>query len=139
MTEIDMRNHICRVGTARITYRGQSGQLVLDTTIKSGSAGLGAMLAPTWTMVMQFKGGEISWDTYRDQYTALMRHRYSNNPTAFLEALRSDELILCCYCRDTHATTKQCHRYILVDILEKIARHHGFEFTYIGEVYNSRR
>ena len=70
------------------------------------------------------------------QYTALMRQRYQANPPAFLEALDSDELIVCCYCKDTHTTTKHCHRYILVEILEKVAAHHGIGMEYIGEMHN---
>ncbi len=133
----DTKHHICRVGTARIDYRGQDGQLVLNTTIKSGS-GLGAVFAPTWKMVMQSKQDEISWDEYREQYTALMRQRYSASQGAFLEALNSSELIVCCYFRDTHDTTRHCHRYLLVEILEKVAEYHGIGFEYIDEVYKSR-
>ena len=129
--------HICRVGTARIDYRGRVGQHVLNTTVKSGT-GLGAVFAPTWKMVMDSKQNTISWQTYIKQYTALMRQRYQANPSAFLEALSRDELIVCCYCKDTHATTKHCHRYILVEILEKAAVHHGIGFEAIGEVRSSR-
>jgi hypothetical protein len=129
--------HICRVGTARIDYQGRVGQRVLNTTVKSGT-GLGAVFAPTWTMVMASKRDEITWDEYRNQYTALMRKRYQANPSAFLEALSSDELIVCCYCKDTHATTKHCHRYILVEILENVAAHHGIGFEFIGEVRSSQ-
>jgi hypothetical protein len=128
----DTTQHICRVGTARIDYQGRAGQLVLNTTVKSGT-GLGAVFAPAWKMVMQSKRNEIHWDEYRQQYTELMRQRYQANPAAFLEALSSDELIVCCYCRDTHATTQHCHRYILVEILEKVAQHHGIGFEAIGE------
>jgi hypothetical protein len=67
-----------------------------------------------------------------------MRQRYQANPAAFLEVLNSAELIVCCYCKDTHATTKHCHRYILVEILEKVAAHHGIDFKAIGEVRSSR-
>jgi hypothetical protein len=63
-----------------------------------------------------------------------MRQRYQANPAAFLEVLNSAELIVCCYCKDTHATTKHCHRYILVEILGKVAAHHGIGFVAIGEV-----
>lgn len=133
----DTKQHICRVGTARIDYRGQAGQRVLNTTIKSGT-GLGAVFAPTWKMVMASKQKEIPWQSYVEQYTALMRKRYADNPAAFLEALGSAELIVCCYCRDTHDTTKHCHRYILVEILEKIAVHHGIGFESVGEVHNRR-
>ena len=131
----DTTKHICRVGTARIDYRGRVGQCVLNTTIKSGT-GLGAVFAPTWKMVMQSKRDEIRWDEYRDQYISLMRQRYQANPAAFLEALNSDELIVCCYCKDTQTTTKHCHRYLLVEILEKVAAHHGIGFEYIGEIRN---
>lgn len=133
----DTTKHICRVGTARIVYRGRVGQQVLNTTIKSGT-GLGAVFAPTWKMVLEFKQGEISWDEYRRQYTDLMRQRYQANASAFLEALSSDELIVCCYCKDTHATTKHCHRYILVELLEKVAVHHSIRFEYIGEIRSNQ-
>jgi len=129
--------HICRVGTARIDYLGRVGQRVLNTTIKSGT-GLGAVFAPTWKVVMASKHTTISWQTYIEQYTALMRQRYQANPSAFLEALSSNELIVCCYCKDTHTTTKHCHRYILVEILEKVAAHHSVGFEAIGEVHSSR-
>ena len=63
----DTKQHICRVGTARIDYRGHAGQRVLNTTIKSGT-GLGAVFAPTWKMVMHpsrasFPGKHISIST----------------------------------------------------------------------------
>lgn len=133
----DTKQHICRVGTARIDYRGRAGQRVLNTTIKNGT-GLGAVFAPTWKLVMASKQGKLSWQAYIEEYTALMRQRYADNPAAFLEALSGDELIVCCYCRDTHTTTKHCHRYILVEILEKVAAHHGIDFESIGEVHNRR-
>ncbi|MDX2139460.1 MAG: hypothetical protein SF123_15355 [Chloroflexota bacterium] len=133
----DTTKHICRVGTARIDYRSHVGQCVLNMTVKSGT-GLGAMFAPTWKMVMASKHNTISWQSYIEEYTALMRQRYQAHPAAFLEALNSAELIVCCYCKDTHATTKHCHRYVLVEILEKVAAHHGIGFEAIGEVHSSR-
>jgi len=129
--------HICRVGTARIDYQRRVGQRVLNTTIKSGT-GLGAVFAPTWKMVMASKQNTISWQSYIEEYTALMRQRYQANPSAFLEALSSAELIVCCYCKDTHATTKHCHRYILVEILAKVAVRYGIGFEAIGEVRSNR-
>ena len=127
----------CHVGTARLGYRGRAGECVVDTTVKSGT-GLGAVFAPTWEMVLAYKRGTIGWEVYRERYTALQRQRYLQNPAAFLEALQRKSLILGCYCKDTHATTRQCHRYLLVEILEKVAQHHGIAFTSIGEVSNHR-
>ena len=133
MTET--KQHVCAVGTARIGYRGHVRQRVLDTTIKSAT-GLGAVFAPTWLMVMDWKRGAIDWDTYTKQYIELMRERYQKNQAAFLEALQSDELIICCYCKDSHTSTRHCHRYLLVDILHKVADRHQIGFKYIGEVHN---
>lgn len=132
-----MTEHKCHVATARIDYHGCAEQRVLNTTVKSGT-GLGAVFAPTWDMVMQSKRNEISWDEYRQLYTELMRTRFAKHRDEFLEALNSVELIVCCYCKDTHATTRHCHRYILVEILEKIAQHYHIGFEYIGELHNSR-
>jgi hypothetical protein len=122
-----------KIGTSRINYKGHSGQLVLDTTIKSGK-GLGAVFAPTWSMVMASKNNQITWEQYRHQYTELMRQRYTANKPAFLEVLNQDELIVCCYCQDLSGGDQHCHRYLLADILQKIAAHHGIEVELIGEV-----
>lgn len=132
-----MAKHTYRIGTARIGYLGQAGQKVLDTTIKSGT-GLGAVFAPTWDIVMRLKREMIDWKTYRNDYIALMRQRYIQDKAAFLQALTYRELIVCCYCRDTHATTRRCHRYLLVEIFEKIAQQHDIIFEYLGEVYSSQ-
>jgi len=123
---------MARIMTARISYRGRADETVLNTTVKSAS-GSGAVFAPTWDMVMKSKRGEIDWQEYTRQYTALMRKRYQANKEAFLEVLSYEKPVVTCYCRDTHRTSKHCHRYILVDILEKIARHEGIKFQYIGE------
>lgn len=124
-----------QLATARIDYIGQVGQRVLNTTVKSGR-GLGAVFAPTWEIVMQSKRGEIGWQTYSEHYTELMRQRYRQYPEAFHEAVQSDALVLCCYCRDTHTTSRHCHRYLLVDILQKVAAHHGIAAHYMGELNN---
>lgn len=131
-----MTHHKCQIATARIGYRGRMGERVLDTTVKSGTE-LGAVFAPTWKLVLGVKRGELSWSTYVEGYTALMRDRYRENPTAFLEALNSERLVVCCYCKDTHATTRHCHRYLLADILEKVAKRHSIAFEYVGEVMSS--
>jgi hypothetical protein len=124
---------MCRVGTGRINYVGKAGQTVLNTTVKSGT-GIGAVFAPTWELVMASKRGVISWQEYIDGYYDLMRTRYRHNKAAFIEALGHDELIVTCYCKDTSTTTRHCHRYLLVDILEKVAAAEGIAFERIGEV-----
>ena len=124
---------MCRVGTGRITYVGKAGQTVLNTTVKSGS-GVGAVFAPTWELVMASKRGHITWEQYTAGYYQLMRERYRRHKAAFIAALQEDELIVTCYCRDTSQTTRHCHRYLLVDILEQVAVAEEIAFERIGEV-----
>ncbi len=126
--------HTCSIGTARISYRGRADQTILNITIKSAT-GLGTLFAPTWDMVMQSKRHQIAWETYCQQYTALMRDRYCTAEDQFVEALRSDELILGCYCPDTSTTTRHCHRYLLADILTKVANHHNIATIQLGELH----
>ncbi len=132
-----MPQRICHAATARIGYQARPAQLVLNTTVKSGS-GLGKIFAPTWDMVLAFKRGDINWQRYTRRYQALLRERYRQHEAAFLEVLSREVVIVCCYCQDSHATTRHCHRYLLVDILEKVACHHAIDFEAIGEVSNSR-
>lgn len=116
-----------RIYTAQI---GRSGSgLILDTTVKSG-AGLGKMLAPTWDIVWGVKKAQISEQEYETSYLAILRERYSRDKAAFLEILALEEVTLTCYCR----AGKFCHRHIAVNVLEKIAAHHGIPFERGGEL-----
>lgn len=130
------------VATARIDYRSKPGQLALNTTRKSGQA-LGALFAPEWDMIMASKTGRdrqgrvYTWADYTRDYYALMRQRWS---PAFYNALwLPGEMVLCCYCKDTHATTRHCHRYLLVDIFQTITTNLHIPFEYKGEYTNVRR
>lgn len=121
---------MCIFYTSLIAYRGTDR---LDTTVKSG-AGLGRLLAPTWTLV----GGIKHWNGYTpltheqyiDQYYTLLRARYKADPTPFFQLLERDQLVICCYC--TVGTF--CHRHFAVDILSKIAAAKGHPFKYGGEL-----
>lgn len=126
------------VFTSRISYRGPER---LDITVKSGT-GLGRILAPTWDMVLGVKAGygDQRWQekavqpmtetAYTERYYALLRKRYRENPDGFIELLRRDRVVLCCYCR----ADAFCHRHLAVDILEKIAQAKGIPFIRGGEL-----
>lgn len=122
-----------RMATARINYKGEPHQLVLDITVK-GKNMPGFYFAPTWDMVKQFKRGEISWEQYTTLYTNWMRLQYTFGREKFLDILNHDDVVLCCYCKDASLTTRQCHRYLLVGIFEKVAKQFGIPFEYAGEV-----
>lgn len=117
---------MCVIKTARIGYKGKPGETVLDTTIKSASTLVEKAFAPTWEMVMGFKNGHITWEQYAEQYYALMRHRYSLNPAIFHEVVKRDTIVLMCYCNKAN---RQCHRYLLQEILQKLAIHQNITVT----------
>lgn len=133
-----MANEKWQIGTSRINYRKKQNQQVLNITIGSGY-GAGKLYAPTWEMVNASKEGSISWNEYKRQYVGLMKQRYFTNKRLFLSIFNSKEIILCCYCKDTHLTTRHCHRYILVDIFSMLARLKGIEFEYTGEHKSAKK
>jgi hypothetical protein len=105
-------------------------QPYLDITVKSGQ-GLGKLLAPTWDMVMGIKKATLSEEAYTGLYLELLRSRYRSNKNGFLQLLEPEggELVLACFCRP-HTF---CHRYIAVDVLQKIGQAHGINVEYAGE------
>ncbi|MBN1430339.1 MAG: hypothetical protein JXB07_18360 [Anaerolineae bacterium] len=102
----------------------------LDITVKSGQ-GVGRLLAPTWDMVMGVKRGTLSQADYTEFYLNLLRTRYRDNKAGFIQLLTPDSSELCvsCYCRP-HSF---CHRYIAVEVLQKIGQAHGITVEYGGE------
>ncbi len=121
------------IRTGRISYQEQSGETVLDITAKSGK-GLGAFFAPPWKLVMASKRGEITWEEYTERYRALLWERYRDNPQIFRTLLNTKNPVLCCYCKDTHTTTRHCHRYLLLDFVKSIASEFGWVVADGGEV-----
>jgi hypothetical protein len=138
------------VYTSRVAY---SGIDKLNTTVKSG-VGLGRILAPTWDLVAGHKlyvaqqqndpqklqrwclkpsTGEpilpLSQAEYTQQYLELLRQRFKADRQPFLDILAQECVTLTCYCDGPF-----CHRFLAVDVLEKIARYHALPFERGGEI-----
>lgn len=115
-----MELHTCQIAKYR------KAPNFLDTTIKSGTK----LFAPTWDMVQRHKAGTLSDDGYTELYYGLMRTSYTQNKEVWLNYLRQPTLTLGCYCPNGNF----CHRYLLVDILSKVAKAHNIPFTYMGAI-----
>lgn len=105
------------------------GTRCLDITVKSGLK----LFAPTWEMVRAFKNGTLSEEEYTEQYKALMRQSYKEHKGTWGRVLidnRNSTLVLCCYCKKGDF----CHRHILADILETLAKDIGVEVIRREEV-----
>lgn len=105
----------------------ERGIPLLDITVKTG---LSSGFAPTWEMVWGSKGGTLSNGEYTKQYYALMRLSYLHHREKWLSILHQDNVAIACYCR----TGVFCHRHVLKEILEKVAKIHQIEFIDGGEI-----
>lgn len=115
------------IATARINTTDPDA---LNITVKSASTPEGRALAPTWKMVMASKQGKITWEQYTEQYLALLRKRYAQDQTPFLNILKRKRVVLICYCTDW----KHCHRFLAMQVLQKIADHHQIKIELEGEL-----
>ena len=130
-----MEKHL-QIWTARVDYTAaQDHEIVLNTTAKSAE-GLGKVFAPTWEMVMARKNELITWEQYTERYLNLMRERYRKNANRFAEACNAGEITLLCYCSNGLSNGKKCHRYLLADLLVKVAQSLEIDAKYMGERLN---
>lgn len=97
----------------------------LDVTVKSGDK----VFAPSWEIVMGYKNGSISAETYTEKYIQMMRLSYKKNRSRWEEVLKMDEICFCCYC----AKNEFCHRHILADIFKKICESKNITVEIIPE------
>lgn len=103
----------------------EHGIEIVDTTVRTGNK----LFAPDWDLVQATKNGTLSDEDFTKMYTALMRDRYSCNPTMFDDLLTKGKIALTCYC----GSDKHCHRFLLKDILIKVAGSKGIVVTDKGE------
>ena len=138
MLEIPGTTQVLRIATARIDHETASDERVLNITRKSASEPVGELMAPEWKPVLAFKEGRISWETYTEQYRELLRKRYTHCAQMFHDLIREvvaedERLVLTCYC-NVEPGCKECHRFLMAEILERIARQEGYEVSNEGDL-----
>jgi len=127
------------VHTARISCRDPDR---LDITRKGGS-----VFGPSWPLLKAAKRKQIAWEEYTARYQSEMRASYrlafgeahkqpafaaeaAKHRAAWNSLLARERVVLCCYC----AVPTQCHRSLLVEILAKVGKRHGFDVQHAGEL-----
>lgn len=98
-----------RVYTSTLKYQGPNK---FNISIKSGDKAF----APTWDMVQKMRNGQMTQEEFKEKYYNLMRKSYKENHKRWQSLLEKEEVVLVCYC----PVGVFCHRYILVEILEKL-------------------
>ena len=101
------------------------GITFVDITVKSGDK----MFAPTWDFLMEYKNDHDE-EKYISKFIPLMRRSYSENKQHWLDFLSQEEVAIACYC----GKGGFCHRYLLVDIFEKICIYEGIELVRGGDL-----
>ena len=145
MAENEAAVQVLRIATARIGHdrHGRSeGDRVLDITTMSADEDVGKLMAPGWNAVRAFKDGRIDWETYRERYRALLRERYAGHAQVFHDLIRDviagdKRLVLVCYC-NVGPGCDECHRFLMADILEKIAEQEGYLVDPQGDLSRDR-
>lgn len=103
---------------------------LLDVTVKSGLK----IMAPSWEILNNYRNQgstDRAWEEYTLAFYQKMRESYAMNPQIWHRWITNDKpLALACYCR----AGKHCHRHLLRDIFQKIAKKQGFELEYCGEI-----
>jgi uncharacterized protein YeaO (DUF488 family) len=101
--------------------------VMMDTSVKTGFS----IFAPTWSMVMDHKRGEISDDEYTAMYRARMNASFKAERGKWMQTIQMTEPVaLGCFCKPGDF----CHRILLKDMLEKLCAREGIEFLYYGEL-----
>ena len=122
-----------RLYTAQISqYRGlqKAGIAYIDTTVKSGLP----LLAPSWDMVTRHKAGTLDNSGYMALYLDKTRQSYKLHDAQWRKIALMDEVAFLCYCPPgviEHPTF--CHRFLLIEMFDKICQRAGIPFEYMGE------
>lgn len=116
--------------TAQIANLGNintSGKDVIDTTVKSGIS----TFAPSWSMVIGYKSGEISKEEYTNEYLMMMETSYEFERQVWDRYFPDKgKLILACYCRPGDF----CHRHLLANFIQMKKLECGSECVIVGEL-----
>ena len=102
----------------------------VDTTVKTGDS----IFAPTWDMVMAYKDGTLSESDYTKLYIELLRSSYRDHKGDWIEILKLPKAAIACYCK----AGDFCHRLLLRDALEKVAKANNLPFEYMGELTKTK-
>ena len=102
------------------------GVELIDTTFKSGNP----IFAPSKEIVYGIKYQGMSEQEYTEHYYQQMRQSIQNNTDQWLALFKKESIAIACYC----GSDKFCHRFLLKDILLKVAYKRNYPINYLGEI-----
>ena len=97
-----------------------------DVTVKSGDR----LFAPSWSLLSKYKKGLITEEVYTELFLTEMRLSYKNNKQHWIDFCKHTDVCIACYCKSGCF----CHRYLLVDMFDKVCNNVDIDFEYKGEI-----
>lgn len=76
-----------------------------------------SLLSPSWVLLNDYKSGKIDWDEYVNRFKEEMNTNVHKGMMREIKKLaEKKDVYLICY----EAPGKNCHRYILMDMIDNI-------------------
>lgn len=104
----------------------QTDVLFLDVTLLSGDL----VFAPTGDILWPYKRGEISDQTYTEQFDKLLYNRMCIDERPWHWLINQEAVCLACYC----SSGKFCHRHLLKRPIRYQCEKHDIMFIDQGEI-----
>lgn len=95
-----------------------------------------SIFSPSQELLKLYKNNEIEWGTFARKYRNEQKKCIEEDPGIYLALLeRSTEegLILCCYERYENKKNTKCHRILLADILQQLAKDWEIDINFLNE------
>ena len=113
--------------TSQYSFKGTKDKKRLDVAVAAGT-----IYSPTWNMVGNYKrDGDKA--LYTSLYHSMMKKSYAHNHDEWKKLLDfsvKNDIVLVCYC----ASGEFCHRLLLADYFEKVAKSLNINTKYMGEI-----
>lgn len=98
------------------SYKGWGFKPPKDSVVIHVDRSSGYILSPSWKLLNEYKGHKINWNEYVRRFKEEMSNEVCINKMKEIKELAKEkDVYLVCYC-----STKRCHRFLLMDIIEKM-------------------
>lgn len=101
-------------------YKGWGEKPPKDAVVIDVTRSVGHLLSPSYELLIDYKNKKITWDQYVVRYKKEMDNDGCRTIMKVIKDLsEKQDVWLVCVCWNKE---KKCHRYLLIDMIEKMCR-----------------